>query len=100
MLWSEIDSACHNQIMALYVVICENAAECVQSIPEQDKCAVSPDAWFVRSDKPSTKALAESVGLSDKRDNWVVVSADFYWGRGDSSVVETFQRWERDARDK
>ena len=75
--------------MALYIVIVgkEYIRGVENVVPEGDRCEIVPGAWFVHSTRSSAADVAKHIGIS-KELQGVVVTAKFYSGYGDNSLVE------------
>ena len=62
----------------------------------QDRCEVRPGTWFVRSRRPTAWEMARWLGIGPKTGG-LVITATYYSGYADSSVIEKLQAWEREA---
>ena len=88
--------------MPIYAVIAkgeEAAAQVQQRIQEGDRVQISPEAWFVYSDRYSAGDVAKALGFADDdtgRISGVAITATYYSGFADSSVIELWIR-RRDA---
>ena len=62
----------------------------------QDRCEVRPGSWFVRSRRRTAGELAKRLEIGPKTSG-LVITATYYSGYADSSVIEKLEAWEREA---
>ena len=90
--------------MPIYAVIAkdqEAAALVERKIEEADRVQITTGtgAWFVYSDRASANDLARFLGFSDdtQRISGVAITATYYSGYSDSSVIEKLETLKRKA---
>ena len=85
--------------MLTYVVISSRGSlddEVKQLFTDQDRCQASPDVWFVRSERVTSKEVAQDLGIKAGDRTGIVVKADHYSGIADRGVVEKISVWENE----
>lgn len=79
--------------MYLVVVSQDERDRLAEKIPEQDRCMLTEDSWFMLSELSTTAELADNLGFNAKAPG-IVVSAKFYSGWAEARITEKVRQWE------
>ena len=84
-------------IKKVYLIAVEpsRSTQALGTFLDEDKVEVLPSVWLVRSGLTSAAEVAASLGITAKPPTGlgIVVSAEFYSGRADGSVLEKLRIW-------